>query len=83
MEYVCLKIRLQAALNDMQMLFCLYPEITTCCFSKRIFKRIQGVFAFPGLQKGGKRGPKGGPRGVREGSEFSELSYSGPESCKK
>ena len=27
-------------------------------------------FTFPGLRKGGKRGPKGGPRWVRKGSRF-------------
>ena len=44
MEHVCLKIRSQTALNDMQMLLCLYPEIGNGCFGKRIFEWIQDVF---------------------------------------
>ncbi len=44
--------------------------------------RFWGRRGAKGLQKGGNRGPEGGPRGVREGSEFSELSFSGPDSCK-
>ena len=44
MECACLKIRSQTALNDMQMLLCLYPEIGNGCFGKRIFEWIQDVF---------------------------------------
>ena len=39
-----LKDRSQTALNDMQMLLCLYPEIGNGCFGKRIFEWIQDVF---------------------------------------
>ena len=44
LEHVCLKIRSQTALNDMEMLLCLYPEVRNGCLGKLIFERIQNVF---------------------------------------
>ena len=37
----------------MHMLLCLYPKKTKCRFGKRICSRIQDIFTFRGLQKGG------------------------------
>ena len=61
----------------MQMLLCLYPEISNGCFGKRIFKRIQDVFGRVFGQGCWKWCPKSCPMEVRGRLKLSILHFQG------